>query len=415
MRVDTLCFLVKDDPIEQVLLGVKKRGFGEGNIVGVGGRVEFGETLAEGALREFYEETGVQLDAKDLDWRGQLTFLFPAEPKWDRVVHLFFVRQWPQEPQESDEIDPIWVDLAEIPYAQMWPDAVEWLPRVLAGEQINGRYVYNDDNITIQQSEITPPKDYLHLHLKDLPYFRALLRAVEAGYYQSLDLRAPIYDLGCGDGHFASLTFDFKLHVGLDPWSGPIREAQGFGAYQSLVQADGAQTPFPDDHFGSALSNSVLEHIEHIDAVLAETGRILRPGAPFYFCVPNPDYYTALAIPAILRKLKLGRLAGAYLRWFAKISRVYHADWPEVWQQRLTQAGFELERSWHYFPPKSMRVLEWGHYFGLPSLIVRWLTGRWLLSRKKWNLALTDRFVRPHAIADEIEDGTFTFFIARKV
>ena len=69
-------------------------------------------------------------------------------------------------------------------------------------------------------------KDFLFLQLRDLPYFRAFLRAVESSYYQDLPLPAPVYDVGCGDGHFASLTFDQKIDVGLDPWHGPIHEAK---------------------------------------------------------------------------------------------------------------------------------------------------------------------------------------------
>jgi ubiquinone/menaquinone biosynthesis C-methylase UbiE len=116
-------------------------------------------------------------------------------------------------------------------------------------------------------------KDFLFLHVRDLPYFRGLLRAVESEFYQDLDLAGPIYDLGCGDGHFASLTFDHKIDVGLDPWHGPIHEARLRGAYRSLVEADAARTPFPDGHFASGVSNSVLEHIPHIQQVLNETAR----------------------------------------------------------------------------------------------------------------------------------------------
>ena len=174
-------------------------------------------------------------------------------------------------------------------------------------------------------------KDYLYLHLRDLPYFRALIRAVEASFYQELELPAPVYDVGCGDGHFASLAFDRQIDVGLDPWHGPIHQARAFGAYRGLVEADGARTPFPGNHFASAFSNSVLEHIPHIDEVLVETARVLRPGAPFYFCVPNPRYFSALSLAHVL-----GR---PYSNWFRRISRVHHADWPEVWQGRLEKAG----------------------------------------------------------------------------
>lgn len=249
-------------------------------------------------------------------------------------------------------------------------------------------------------------KDFLYLQLRDLPYFRAFLRAIESGYYQDLPLPAPVYDVGCGDGHFASLTFDQKLDVGLDPWRFSMREAKKHNAYKSLVEADGAFSPFPSNHFSSAVSNSVLEHIPHIDSVLMDTARVLKPGAPFYFCVPNPRYFSALSLTKIFGK--------PYENWFRKISRVSHADEPDIWEQRLERAGFKLERWWHYFSPSAMRVLEWGHYFGLPSVVARVLTGKWIISRTVWNLALTKNFVKKYASPEPIANGTFTFYIARK-
>ena len=249
-------------------------------------------------------------------------------------------------------------------------------------------------------------KDFLFLHLRDLPYFRALIRGVEATYYQDFDLPAPVYDVGCGDGHFASLTFEQKIEVGLDPWHGPIHQAKKFGAYRGLVEADGANSPFPSSHFASAISNSVLEHIPHIDAVLADTARVLKSGAPFYFCVPNPRYLSELSISRVL--------GGWYTEWFGRISRVEHADGPEVWKERLEKSGFELIRHWDYFSPSAMRVLEWGHYFGVPSVVARVLTGRWIISSARWNLWLTEHFVRKYASPEPVEDGTFTFYVARK-
>src|SRR6202142_1472714 len=131
---------------------------------------------------------------------------------------------------------------------------------------------------------MTPMKDFLFLQLRDLPYFRAFLRAVESSYYQDLPLPAPVYDVGCGDGHFASLTFEQKIEVGLDPWHAPIHEAKKHGAYRSLVEADGAYSPFQDNYFASGFSNSVLEHIPHIDAVLEEKrGGVLKRGSGGFF------------------------------------------------------------------------------------------------------------------------------------
>ncbi len=258
-------------------------------------------------------------------------------------------------------------------------------------------------------------KDHLGDQIASLPYFRGLLRAVEARFYDDIDLPAPTLDLGCGDGHFAQLTFDRPLEVGADPWWGPLSEARQRGSYRSLVQSDGAAQPFPDQHFASAVSNSVLEHIPHLDAVLAETARLLKPGAPFIFCVPNHNFLPALSIGRGLDRLGLRTLAAAYRAFFNRISRHHHCDDPQTWEIRLQTAGFSLEKWWHYFSPAALRVLEWGHYFGLPALVSKALTGRWILVPARWNLALTRRLTQPHF--DEplaAENGAYTFYIARR-
>jgi SAM-dependent methyltransferase len=262
----------------------------------------------------------------------------------------------------------------------------------------------------------TPPKDYLWPQLCELPYFRALLRAVEARFYEEIELPRPILDVGCGDGHFAKLTFDHLLDVGIDPWGPPIKEAIKRGVYGLTIQGDAAQTPFPTATFGSAMSNSVLEHIPHVEAVLKETARVLKPGAPFVFCVPNHQFLETLSIGRGLNRVGLRPLGDAYRAFFNRISRHEHSDSPEVWQKRLEQAGFTLERWWHYFPPAAQAVLEWGHYFGVPSVAAKKLTGRWIISPSRWNLYFTDHLTRLHYDANPRSDqGVYTFFIAKRI
>lgn len=258
-------------------------------------------------------------------------------------------------------------------------------------------------------------KDFLWLHLRELPYFRSLVRAVEARFYQDFDLQPPVLDIGCGDGHFASLTFSQPLDVGLDPWLGPLRQAARRGSYRLVLRGDGGHMPFADGAFSAALSNSVLEHIPHVEAVLAETARVLRPGALFLFCVPNHRFLSSLSVGIALDRIGLRPLANLYRRFFNAVSRHRHCDPPEVWQRRLQAAGFTLERWWHYFPPAALWVVEWGHYFGLPSLLTHWLARRWILVPRPWNLALTRRLVQRFYDADPIcEDGVYSFFVARR-
>ncbi|MEN4010929.1 MAG: class I SAM-dependent methyltransferase [Chloroflexota bacterium] len=259
-------------------------------------------------------------------------------------------------------------------------------------------------------------KDYLWLNLRDLPYFRAVLRAVEARFYDAIELPEPCLDLGCGDGHFASIAFKYSLAVGLDPWSGPLREAAGRRIYRLAVQGSGALLPFENGAFSSVVSNSVLEHIPDLQPVLVELNRVLQPGGLFVFCVPNHRFLPMLSVARWLERIKLVWLAGKYRGFFNRISRHFHCDDNATWTERLNAAGFKVNRQWDYFSPQSLAVLEWGHYFGLPALVCRALFKRWIIAPAEWNLQLTRKICEP-VYNEEVQqvEGVYSFYIAQKI
>ena len=256
--------------------------------------------------------------------------------------------------------------------------------------------------------------EILWRHISSLPYFRALLRAVEDRFYQDISLPEPVFDLGSGDGHFASVAFDNKLAVGLDPWVHPTLEARERDAYRLLVLGDGARIPFSSGYFGSVISTSVLEHIPDLEPVLAEAARILRPNGKFVFCVPNHRFPELLWGRRVLNKIGLPKLGVKYSRFFNKIARHAHTDPPKVWEDRLTRAGFELVDTWDYFPPEALTVLEWGHPLGLPALLSKKLFGRWVLVPKRWNLAIPWHWTRKYLDNPKSEQGVCSFFVARR-
>lgn len=264
--------------------------------------------------------------------------------------------------------------------------------------------------------------DLLSKHLKELPAFRGLLRAVEARFYversplsdQGLSLPRPVLDVGCGDGHFASIVFHNPLDAGFDPWWGPLTEAYDRRAYRNLSQADGAHMPYPDGFFASAISNSVLEHIPDVQSVLNETSRVLRPGAPFYSCVPSDNFSAFLSIGRFFDAVHLSSAANAYRRFFNRISRHHHCDDVATWRARFEQAGLVLDGWWTYFSRGALTALEWGHYFGLPALAAKKLTGRWILWPSHGNLWLTERLLRRFYDERYPESGAYLFFVAHK-
>lgn len=150
----TLCFLLRDVPDRgtEVLLGLKKTGFGTGRIVGLGGHVEPGESDAEAACREVLEESGVTVLQQDLRDAGVVEFVFPAKPEWNMSTRLFTARVWRGHPEESSEIVPEWFPTDALPMVRMWEDADHWLHVVLEGGTVDIVVTLNPDNDTVASS-----------------------------------------------------------------------------------------------------------------------------------------------------------------------------------------------------------------------------------------------------------------------
>lgn len=253
--------------------------------------------------------------------------------------------------------------------------------------------------------------DLLWRHLKTVPAFRALLRAVEARFYRQIAIPEPVLDLGCGDGHFAQMAFRRPLLAGADPWWGPLQKARHGGAYRLNVQSLGDALPFPDGAFASVISNSVLEHIEEVQPVLDEAARVLRPGGRLVVTMPSHLFTEYLGGAAMLRPLGLG---DAYQNLFNLISRHAHTDPPERWAERLGAAGFRVSRWQYYFSKGALRALEAGHLQGLPSAVLHALTGHWILGPWRENLRLTERWVRPYYEEEAPAAGAYLFMVAEK-
>lgn len=145
-KIVTLC-VIHDE--ERVLLGMKKRGFGEGKWNGFGGKIEPGETIEEAARREVLEESGIEL--QECRMRGVLEFEFEdGSPEME--VHVFSSSSFTGEPGETDEMRPEWYAHADIPYHDMWADDIHWMPLLLAGKNFKGRFRFQGTENLIQYS-----------------------------------------------------------------------------------------------------------------------------------------------------------------------------------------------------------------------------------------------------------------------
>ena len=159
MQHVSLCFPITADGL--VLLGLKKRGFGLGKLVGLGGKVEPGEDPAAAAVRELREEAGLLAEPNRLEAAARLTFLFPTRPDWDHHMHVFLVRAWRGQPLEGDEMQPQWHPIDALPFDRMWDDCRYWLSQVLAGRRLAATFIYGEDLETVvvfEQSDADQPR-----------------------------------------------------------------------------------------------------------------------------------------------------------------------------------------------------------------------------------------------------------------
>lgn len=145
----TLLFILKDN---KILLAQKKRGFGAGLYNGVGGKVEIGETIADGVIRETKEE--LNITPLNIQKRAEIDFDEYVNGEHAIVnMHIFTATDFEGEPQESNEVSPTWFDISKIPYSKMFPDDYFWLPEILKGNNVTGFFKY-DINLNILEKKI---------------------------------------------------------------------------------------------------------------------------------------------------------------------------------------------------------------------------------------------------------------------
>ncbi|MDD4937660.1 MAG: 8-oxo-dGTP diphosphatase [Candidatus Shapirobacteria bacterium] len=146
MRQATLCFLLKNN---QILLAMKKRGFGIGRWNGVGGKPNKNEEIKDTAVRETQEE--ICVIPKNIIQVATLNFYFQNKPEWDQQVLVYTTKEWEGEPSETEEMKPKWFDQNKLPFESMWPDDPFWLPLILNNKKIKAKFTFGENDIILNQ------------------------------------------------------------------------------------------------------------------------------------------------------------------------------------------------------------------------------------------------------------------------
>ncbi len=146
-KTTTLLFLRRND---ELLLAMKKRGFGSGLWNGVGGKLDPGETVEQALVRECQEE--INVTPTIYTKVAEHNFLMDSDmpESWRMFVHTFIAIEWEGEPMETEEMAPLWYKLSDIPYEKMWADDPHWLPPVLAAKLLRTNFTFDSHDTLLE-------------------------------------------------------------------------------------------------------------------------------------------------------------------------------------------------------------------------------------------------------------------------
>jgi SAM-dependent methyltransferase len=99
-----------------------------------------------------------------------------------------------------------------------------------------------------------------------------------------------VLDVGCGEGQVARRvgTLGSDVVVGADPAAAQLRVAAARGGGPRYCRAVAETLPFAGGAFDAVVVCLVLEHVDPLEPVIAEVGRVLRRGGRFVLFLNHP-------------------------------------------------------------------------------------------------------------------------------
>jgi 2-polyprenyl-6-hydroxyphenyl methylase/3-demethylubiquinone-9 3-methyltransferase len=115
-----------------------------------------------------------------------------------------------------------------------------------------------------------------------------------------------VLDLGCGGGLFSEALAQLGARVtGVDPSAASLETGREHARSQGLeiryLEGRGEAIPVQDGRFDLLCCCDVLEHVDDLDATIAECARALRPGGLFFFDTINRTLLSRLLITGLLQ------------------------------------------------------------------------------------------------------------------
>jgi SAM-dependent methyltransferase len=196
---------------------------------------------------------------------------------------------------------------------------------------------------TITPSEVLCGYDAvsaLYAHIPSLSHWRAW----EYASYQHYQIDGRILDLGCGDGRYFRLIWpEAKNVVGVDMSPSVAEFGRQSGVYRDVHIAPAHQVPELDASFDHVFANCSLEHMDQIDAVLAEVHRCLKPGGTLLCSVVTDRFVQWVLLPNLVAMAGFDDAAAALRKDFLDYHHLANPLSVKEWANSFERAGLVPE------------------------------------------------------------------------
>ena len=219
---------------------------------------------------------------------------------------------------------------------------------------------------------------FLLRYMRVAPLALAFERSLECRILRDMSFARPVLDLGCGEGLFASMLFSEKIDTGIDPNPRELKRAQHVSAHSELIQCYGDSVPKPDGAFKTIFSNSVLEHIDDLQAVLREVYRLLELNGRLYITVPTNRFDQYTIVSWMLIKAGMHKLAAGYRRLYNTFWKHFHRHSPDAWEALMMDHGFRVVECRTYGSRRVCMLNVLLVPLAFPAFLVKRLTNRWI-------------------------------------
>lgn len=145
MRLTTLCYIEKDDSFLMLYRNKKEQDQSQGKWLGIGGKLNAGESPEDCVLREVYEETGLRLT--EYSFRGVVTFISDC---WeDELMFMFTATDFDGEISGScNEGELAWIKKDKLMELSLWEGDRYFLRDLIDGKPlVNMKLTYTGDKL----------------------------------------------------------------------------------------------------------------------------------------------------------------------------------------------------------------------------------------------------------------------------